>query len=160
MGHRKADDGNTTIASLLVDPEDPDKGFVETKPPVFNLTIKGEFEGKERAQPRFNTGGEVFLRCGDNRTIRAKLRDVSVSGVGLYLDRKLKAYRIGEQFMIEFAQPHRLENLYLQIELTRVTREPNGMSQLGFRIVTEDKAPKKKIGSFINYLKSLDPFWG
>jgi hypothetical protein len=152
-------DENSVIASMYLDPNDPEKGIVERKPPVLNITPKGDFEGKERAQPRFNTIGDVFLRCADRKAIRAKLRDVSLSGIGINIEKKIKGYRVGERFMIEFAQPHRLQNLYLQIELARVTKDESGKSQVGFRILTDTHRSKKKLTSFINYLKSLDPFW-
>lgn len=156
MSSRKVREENFHFSSLLEDPENPGSEFKALKPPVLNITQKGEQVGKERSQPRYLISGIVFLHLSHKKTIRAKIHDFSLSGIGVSLDQKLKSYRLGERLKIEFAQPHDLHSVLIDVELKRVDKEENGSSRLGFQILPENKLAEKKIGEFIARLR--DPW--
>jgi len=132
-------------------------GFNEepSEKPVLHISPRGQPIGRERYQPRFKNGGVVFLHCANKKVIRAKARDLSKSGVGLGISKKLKTYRIGERFILEFSPPHRLQSVLLMIELARYTNV-DGDNHLGFRIVAADGRANKTLNEYIAYLDSLD----
>lgn len=142
------DDGERTEISA---------SYVEKEPSILRLRPNGQPIGKERYQERFKLGGVVFLHCANRTIIRARSRDLSLTGVGISVRQKVKSYRIGERFVLEFSPPHRLQNLLLPVELTRYTSH-DGHNQFGFRIVAEGLA-RKKLTEFISYLRSLDPWF-
>ncbi|MGZ3723414.1 MAG: PilZ domain-containing protein [Bdellovibrionales bacterium] len=158
MAKRKARDENSSyFKSLLNDREDPSKGFKDIKPPVLNITQKGEPVGKERGQPRFLNAGVVFVHLSNEKTLRADCHDLSLSGIGICINKKLKNYRIGSKVTLEFAQPHALHGLLIEAELKRVAEDANGVNRLGFRISSPSRWARKKIREVITRLS--DP-WG
>src|SRR6185437_9876142 len=62
---------------------------------VLDITPIGQMAGKERKEPRFSLGGVVFVHRLHNKIVLARSRDLSYSGVGIEIRRKLKSYKLG-----------------------------------------------------------------
>lgn len=155
---RISDEDDTEKTAILKEFEEAvDAAYVEKEPSILHLRPNGQPIGKERVQERFKLGGVVFLHCANRKIIRARSRDLSATGVGISVRQKVKSYRVGERFILEFSPPHKLQNLLLPVELTRFTYH-NGHNQFGFRIVAEGRA-LKKLNDFISFLRGLDPWF-
>ena len=159
MENKKTPPTESHLDALL---NEADKTLVDFKEdknlPLLQINPNGQPIGKERVQPRYKIGGVVFLHCENKKVIRAKSRDLSTSGIGINIMKKLKSYRIGERFVLEFSQPHRLQSVLLPVELARCTNI-NGHNHLGFRILTESGLKRKILNDYLTYLKSLDPWF-
>jgi hypothetical protein len=159
MAARRIDELNNLITSVLVDPEDLNSPFKELKPVVLDLTPKGEEVGKIRGQPRLPMNGLIFLHRPDKRPIRGKCKDLSLTGLGACTFKKLKSFRLGERFKLEFAQtPELLQNVFIEVELTRVNDDPSGTNRIGLRFLHPNKRVKRRIHQFMAYLQKLDPW--
>ena len=156
MTNRKSREENFHFSSLLEDPKDLSSDFAPVEPTVLDITPKGELVGKERGQPRYLISGIVFLHLSPKKTIRAKIRDFSLSGIGVSLEQKLKSYHLGERLKIEFAQPHVLHSVLIDVELKRVDQDEDGSSRLGFQILPDNKLAERKIVDFVARLR--DPW--
>jgi hypothetical protein len=146
------------LKSLLKDPEDIDSGFLDSPPPTLEITANGEMFGKERSETRLPVGGVVFLHFSNNQMIRVRGRDISPNGVGVLINKKLKSYRVGSKFGLEFAQPHKLQGLLFKVELRRVDEDSEGNNQIGFRIVASNRFQQKRVNEYLHYIRNVDPW--
>src|SRR5665213_1190917 len=157
MSARKIHDENALISSVLVDPEDINSAFKELKAVTLDITPKGEQFGKVRGQPRLSMQGVIFLHRSHKKPIRARCKDLSLTGIGVCTDRKLKSYRVGEKFKIEFTQHRDLQNFFIEVEIARVNNDPSGTSRVGLRFLYPHPRAVKRIHQFMAYLSKLDP---
>lgn len=113
---------------------------------------------KERKESRYNYGGVVFIQAGGGRQIRASGRDLSLHGVGIRIHQKLKSYAIGSRIELEFAYPHELSGLLIEVELRRVRVDERGFNDCGFQIVSSNKLLNTRLHDLISSLEAADPW--
>lgn len=124
------------------------------------ITSKGEVTiiGRPRREHRFAYGGIVFIQAAGGRMVRADARDLSLHGIGIRINDKLKAYKIGARLEIEFAYPHELSGLLIEVELRRVLTYGNGANDCGFQIVSHNILLNKRLRALITSFEKADPW--
>lgn len=129
-------------------------------PSSFQITSEGEvIVTGDRVESRFPYGGVVLLQVPGNKPIRARGRDLSLHGIGIRIDGKLKSYRIGSRLELEFAHPHELSGLLIEVELRRV-RITETYDECGFRIVSRNRLLSERLVKLIETIETWDPWVG
>jgi hypothetical protein len=108
------------------------------------------YSDNPRSETRFSHGGLVFLYSANKKPIRASGRDLSLSGIGLEFPNRLTSYRLGAELKLEFAHPHHLQGLLINVVLKRVTTDNNGRDHCGFLIVADNKLLKRRLAELIS----------
>lgn len=128
----------------------------------FEITPEGKviIPDDMRKEPRYSSGGVAILQIKGKKPIRVFGRDVSMHGLGMRLFSELRSYRLGAKLDIEFAYPHKLSGLRIEVVLKRVRTYEDGHNDIGFEICSHNRLLVERLNGLIESLDACDPWVG